>query len=363
MKTKRIKSILVVSVLSALMLASCSGGSGIKFPDDYKYDDLSKYIKLGEYKGLEYSKPDLTVSDEEIKAEIDSTLENAVEEVKVEEGTVTDTSVVNIDYAGSIDGVEFEGGTAQGAELDIANSTYIKGFAEGIVGHQVGETFDLNVTFPEDYGKEELNGKDAVFKTTVNYIIEKKTPEYTDEWVKENTEYKDKASYEASIKEKLVEDKKKDAESSAQSEVFSQISDSSEVLEYPEKEYQARHDKIVDTYQQLADKNKVDLDTYVSSTTGLDTKAFNEEVKKAAENTVKTELILHSIADAEGIKFSDKDYNDYLQGLLKDAGYTEESFQQERGQEFSAYAEENDLYMPYMYERVMTKVMEYSKEK
>ncbi|MBE6039903.1 MAG: trigger factor [Clostridiales bacterium] len=362
MKTNKIKSILIVTALSALMLAACSGGSS-SLPDEYNYDDLSKYIKLGEYKGLEYSKPDLSVSDEEVKAEIDSTLQNAVEEVKVEEGTVTDTSVVNIDYVGSIDGVEFDGGTAQGQELDIANSSYIEGFAEGIVGHQVGETFDLHVTFPEDYGKEELKGKDAVFKTTINYMVEKKTPEYSDEWVKSNTEYKDKASYEASVKDNLLKDKKKKAESSAQSEVFSQISESSEVIEYPEKEYKARHDKIIKTYQDLADKNKVDLDTYVSSTTGLDTKAFNAEVKKAAQNTVKTELILRSIADAEGIKFSDKDYNEYLNGLLEDAGYTEETFKEERGQEFSDYAKENDLFMPYMYERVMTKVMEYSKQK
>ena len=205
MRTKNRFYTLLIALLAAVTMAACSGGSTASFLSGYDYDDLTQFIKLGEYKGIEYKKTE-PVSDDDVKARIDEDLTQNAEETKIESGTVTENSIVNIDYVGSIDGVEFEGGTAQGAELDIANSNYIKGFAEGIVGHDVGETFDLHVTFPEDYGEEELNGRDAVFKTTINYMIEKKPAEYTDEWVKKNTEYKDKASYEAAVRKELEEE-------------------------------------------------------------------------------------------------------------------------------------------------------------
>ena len=355
---KRLYTILICA-LAAVAFAACSGDKAGSFPNDYDYDDLSKYIKLGEYKGIEYEKT-APVSDEDVKARIDETLVGSAEEVKIESGTVGKDSIVNIDYVGSVDGVEFEGGTAQGQELDIANSHYIEGFAEGIVGHKVGETFDLNVTFPEDYGKEELNGKDAVFKTTINYMIEKKKPEYNDAWVKKNTEYKDTASYEDSVRQELEKERAESAESNEKSEVFQKISDASEVVEYPEKELADKHDKLVRKYEDMAKKAGSSLDEYISSQ-GMDTDTFNKSLDQAAESLVKTELILHSIARGEGIEFTESGYQDFLKSMLEKSGYTEESFKKEYGTDFSQYAEENDLYMTYMFDEVMTRVMEYSK--
>lgn len=351
----------MTALLLALMLALAACGSSTSGLDDYKYGDLSKYIKLGEYKGVTYKKTDLNVSDKEIKDSVDSALKSGAETEEVKSGTVKEDSVVNIDYVGSIDGVEFEGGTAQGQELDIANSSYIKGFAEGIVGHEVGETFDLHVTFPENYGKEELNGKDAVFKTTINFIVKTKTPEYTDDWVKKNTDYSSKADYEASIRKDLESQKKSQAEANEQNEVFTKISDASEVLEYPEKELKAREEKIKLSYKNAAEQAGVSLEDYLSQNMGMDTEMYNQMVKSSSEQTVKSELILHAIAKEEGIEFSKDDYKEYLSKDLASAGYTEEQFKSETGKSLEEYAEENNLYIGYMYKTVMAKVMEYSK--
>lgn len=357
-----VKRIVLAAVCAAaLLLAACSGGS--KLPDDYDYDDLSKYIKLGEYKGIEYKAADTSVSDEEVRARIDEDLGANAETIKVESGTVKKDSVVNIDYTGSIDGEEFEGGAAEGVDLDIANSGYIEGFAEGIIGHEVGETFDLNVTFPDDYGKEELAGKPAVFKTTINYISEKKTPEYNEDWVKENTDFSSIKEYEGSVRDELESQKKTDAESSEENQVFSVISGTSEVIEYPEKEYKKRHDQIVESYKAAAEQSGVGFEEYLSANMGMDTDSFNAQVKASSEEAVKTELILHAIADAEGIELTSEGYEEFLGKLLEDAGYTEESFKEQRGISFSEYAEQNNLSMSYLYKTVMTKVLEYSKAK
>ena len=344
-----------------VILAACSDSSGL--PDDYNYDDLSQYIKVGEYKGIEYTKANTNVSDAEVQSEIDAALEDSAESTEVKSGTVAEDSVVNIDYIGSIDGVEFEGGSAEDVELDIANSGYIEGFAEGIVGHEVGETFDLHVTFPEDYGKEELNGKPAVFKTTINYLIEKKIPEYNDEWVSENTTYNTVDEYEKSIREELESQKKADAESSARSEVFSTLYDSSEVIEYPEKEYQSRHDMLMQSYKSVAQNAGMELDEYISSNLGMDTETFNETIDSATENIVKTELILHSIAKSENMELTEDEYNDYLTEMLESYGYTEESFKEEQGVSFSEYASQNNMFMNYLYDKVVDKIMEYSTAK
>ena len=358
MRAKNRLYIMLAAAFAALILAACSGSSAPSFLSAYDYDDLTQFITLGEYKGIEYDKT-APVTDEDVRAKIDETLSQSTEDTKIESGTVTEDSIVNIDYVGSIDGVEFEGGTAQDQELDIANSNYIEGFAEGIVGHEVGETFDLHVTFPEDYGKEELNGKDAVFKTTINYMIERKPAEYTDEWVKDQG-YDDKASYEAAVRKELEEEQAAGEESSARSQVFGKISDASEVTEYPEKELSEAHDRIAKSYEAAAESMGVSLEDYLTGM-GMDTDTFNETVEEDAKMSVKTELILRQIAKEEGVEFSESDYKDYLNKMLEDAGYTEEQFREMNGTDIMQYAEENSFYIIYMYDRVMTKVMEYSK--
>lgn len=319
-KTKLIVLIAVIS--TGMLLSSCS--SGLKVPDLYKYDDFSEFIKLGNYQGLEYEVINPEVTDDDIQEYVDKVRDERKTTKQVKSGIVQSDSVVNIAYVGTVDGKEFEGGSAESMDVDIANSTFIEGFAEGLVGKSVGETFDLNVTFPSDYGESSLAGKPAVFKTTINYIEEAILPDYNDEFVQKVSEYKTVDEYEEYVSGILLENKKLEAKSNERASVFEQIVQSSELIKCPDKEL--KH-------------------------------ANNDE------NQVKTELVLHSIAKLEGIEITDKDYNDFINKLLEDAGITAEEFEQSGGMTIGEYAEQNNLFSSMLYEMVMDKVMEYSTSK
>lgn len=357
--TFRYSFITFLLLTASLMITACGAKAAI--PDDYKYDDLSEYIKLAEYKGIEYSTISGDVTDDEIKEYINEKLAATAETVQVKEGTVKNDSVVNIDFVGSVDGVEFEGGAASGVDLDIANSGYIDGFAEGIIGHEVGETFDLHVTFPENYGKEELNGKPAVFKTTINYLVETKLPDYNDEWVESNSEYKTTAEYEASVKDELSEEKLSTKEASERNEVFRKIVEGSEVVDYPEKELSERMDQIKNAYLDYAKSSGMEFDDFLSSQMGMDAEQFNTLAEETAKETVRQELVLYAIKDLESVETSQKGYDEYLDNMLKESGLTEETFkEQHNGKSIAEYANENSVFTSYLYQEVMNKVMEYS---
>ena len=172
--------------------------------------DLDEYISyyaenvtLGDYKNIEYSYEVAAVSDSDIQSSVDSFLsENATyDEDKESEAKTGDT--VNIDFTGKIDGVEFDGGSGTNYDLVLGSGSFIDDFEDQIVGHKAGDTFDVAVTFPDDYGNDDLNGKDAVFTTTLNYIKLTHTPELTDELVAENTDFSNVADYKQDLKNNL----------------------------------------------------------------------------------------------------------------------------------------------------------------
>ena len=344
-----------------VLAGGCAKEAGV--PEDYDYDDYSEFITLADYKGIEYEGVDDQVSQEEVQAYIDEALASSAESSQNTEGVVTEDSVINIDYAGSIDGVEFDGGTAEGVELDIADNNYIDGFAEGIIGHKAGETFDLHVTFPENFGNDELNGREAVFSITINYIVEESIPEYNDEWVRNNTDYTTTAEYEEAVRSDILAGKSRSAQSEIRLEVFNKIMENTEVIKYPEKELNARYDDIVSSYQGYAEAADMEFEDYLNSEMGISVDEFESMATEAAQNDVKNEMVLRAIAKAEGIELTDSDYNEYLIGLLEAAGYTEDSYKEEKGYTIQEYAEENGLFTSYLYQRVMDKVMEYSVEK
>ena len=147
---------------------------------------LHPTVKLGQYKGIEAPVIEYNVTDEEVSAEIQKKLNEMATEAAVEDRPVRQGDIVTLDFAGFMGDEQFEGGTAEGYKLKIGSGSFIPGFEEQMVGMNIGDERDINVTFPEDYGNEDLNGKEAVFETTLNYIKESVTPELTDDWVKEN---------------------------------------------------------------------------------------------------------------------------------------------------------------------------------
>jgi trigger factor len=358
----RKSSKVLFSIFLAAALLTMTACGGAKIPKQYEYDDLSKYIKLGEYKGLEYHSSEITVTDEEVKEVVDEALTQATTTKDVEEGTVTGTSKLKIDYVGKIDGKEFDGGTATDQEIDIANSAYIDGFAEGLVGHNVGEKVVLNLTFPEDYGNDKVAGKAAEFTVTIKALQVDEVPEYNDEFVKKNTDYKNIAEYEKSIREDLTKSKEESAKASQRSEVFSQIVSSSEIKEYPEKELNARIEQNKKAYEEYAEQYGMKYEEFIESSMGVSADDFNAQLEADAQNTVRNELVLYALAKEYGVEISASDYDDYLMDLLKDAGFTKDSYEEEAGMSIYDYAEENNLFLGMLYEKVMDNVMKDCKE-
>lgn len=359
------KKFMVVASLMMMMtlLASC-GGETAKIPDTYKYDDLSQFVELGNYEGLKYKKPSTEVTEAEIQAKIDNALEAAATQEEVKDGVATDTSVLNVNYVGKVDGKEFEGGSAEGQSVDIANSSYIPGFAEGMVGHKVGETFDINVTFPEAYGNQELAGKDAVFTITINSMTEKSVPKFDDAFVKSNSDFKTTDEYKADVEKTLKESKEESAMNTVREDLFMKIVDDSNVKEYPETELAAAKEDMIQTYKDAATANGVSYEDYIKNQTGLGADDFEKQmVQVYAENMVKQELVLRALADKLELKFTDKDYEEFLMKLLDGVGMSKDQFKENYGSTIYEYAEKQNIYGSMIYEKVMDKVIEISTAK
>ena len=358
MNRKTVLKIFAVS-LSAMMIMTLTSCGGAKVPDEYNYD-LSKYVKLGKTSGISYEKTAVQVSDADVQSQIDSEIAAAVQTKKVKEGTVAADSTVNIDYVGKIDGKKFSGGSAKDVEVNIAENNFIDGFASAIIGHKVGDKFDVNLTFPSNYSDSSVAGKQAVFTITVNSLTVKETPEYNDEFVKKNTKYKTTAQYEAAIRKNLKKQAEEQARSADTQQVFSTILNDSQVKKYPEKELNEKYNKIIDSYKKAAKTNDMSLEKYVQSSTGMSVKDLKKQAHEAAKNMVKQELVLHALAEKYDVKITSGEYNDYLDKLLKTAGYSKDDFKQATGTTIEEYAEENNLYDSMLYDKVMKQVMKKS---
>lgn len=332
MKKNLLFKYLVSLVLSLCMILMTACGNGLSIPDEYNYDDFSDFIKLSDYKNIEYTPVEVNVSQDDIDEYIsDELYKKATDTIKVTSGVAKKNSIANIDYVGSIDGVEFEGGSGKNYDLNLADSTFISGFAEEIVGHSVGETFDVNVTFPKDYASKTLAGKPAVFVTTINYLTEKVIPEYNLDYVKKNTDFDNIEDYENSVKELVTDEKEKQADIDNRKTVFNNIIKSSKVIEYPSKEYKTRLESISD--------------------------------EKQTKLQVKNELVLYAIAKDEGIKITNTNYKKYVENILNESGISVDDFETQIGIPLSEYAEQNGWFFSFLYEEVMDKVMLYLDEK
>ena len=260
-------------------------------PKDSVAEGDAKVTELAEYKGLEVYKSKVPIAD----TSVDSSVNSILSQYPVKEGKVTDKSIVNIDYVGKLDGEAFEGGTAQGQTLDIANSTYIKGFAEGLVGVKIGDTVDLNLTFPDPYDKNpDLAGKAVVFTVTVNSVM----PELTDEFVAANL----KKQYEVSTVKELKDYVKNQMILSAKySAVWSDYV-SSCVVVFSKEELDKLIQNGVEYYENFV-KSQTDkeLKEYIEEN-GQTYEEFEETLKLEAMSNLKEQMIAEEIAKKENIQ-------------------------------------------------------------
>lgn len=313
--------------LGVTMLAGCGKKvAGVDQAD--MIEKYAAYCELPEYKGLEYTATNTTVTDEDVQSEIDYLLSNYQTTNQIKEGTVQNGDNVNIDFVGSIDGVEFEGGNSGGAGYDLVlgSGRMIPGFEEGIVGHKVGETFDIDVTFPEDYENTELAGQDAVFAITINYLSESILPEYNDAFVASYTDASTVAEYEESVKNDLIEQYAESDKSYNQSAIMEVLIESVKFNEYPQQEMQELIDKTISQEQEKADSYGYSLGDYVTAAYGFsDENSFREYVQGLAEDYMKEKIAVCAVAKDAGIEVSKDEVAAYKQKIMDYYGFTDEA--------------------------------------
>ena len=262
-------------------------------------------VSIEGYKGIEAEKKVAEVTDEDVEAELTRSRERNARTVEVTDRAAAMGDICNIDYEGSVDGVAFDGGKGAGHDLKLGSGSFIPGFEDQIVGKNIGDEFDVNVTFPEEYHAKELAGKAAVFKTKLNAIKFEELPEADDEFAKDVSEFDTLDEYKADIKAKMV----KRNEDKAQGEFETALAEAlmeKLVAEIPEPMFEAETENFVRDYDTRLRQSGLDLNTYFKYT-GLTLDALREQMRPQAEKQVKMRLALEKIAVLENLTVADED--------------------------------------------------------
>ena len=281
-------------------------------------------VVLGDYKGVAVKKETTLVTDEEVDARIEQERAKQGTEAEVEGRAVAEGDTVNLDYAGSVDGVAFAGGTAEGQTLKIGSHTFIPGFEEQMIGMEIGEEKDLNVTFPEQYHSDELAGKAAVFHVKVNAITETQLPELDDDFAKDISEFDTLAEYKADIRAKLEAEAAERDNNEFTNAVIEKVLDNAEVM-IPEAMIERQIDSMMRDFEYRLMGNGLKLDDFLKYT-GSDMQAFRENYRGQAIKSVKAHLVLEAIEKAENIDATEEQIDKQLAAFAAQTGKTVEEF-------------------------------------
>ena len=264
-------------------------------------------IKLGEYKGIKAEKEKLDITEEKLNEEIERLRANAAKLKEVEEKTAAELNdVVNINFEGFIDGEAFEGGKAEGFDLTLGSKSFIDTFEEQITGHKKGDEFDVNVTFPENYGAANLSGKPALFKVKVNSIKRKEEAELNDDLAKE-LGYDSLEDLKSKTKENLTKREENRIESDFRNKVVEKVVENVSV-EVPEQLVQKEIQYRMSEFAQQLQMQGMSIGQYFEMT-GQNAEKMRETLKESAEKSIKAQLVLDEIAKVENISATDEDVN------------------------------------------------------
>ena len=279
--------------------------------DDPLIADAASYITaLADYKKVELDKSEV---DKELQKQIDATLETYASYKQIKKGKVKEGDTVNIYYVGRIDGEVFEGGSYTkkdypgGYDLTIGSKSFIDGFEEALIDKEVGKTYDIDVTFPEEYPRsEELAGKPAVFTVTINYKRgEKIKTKFNDEFVKKNlTQYKSAKDY-----------KKQNRQSIIKSMALKKVCEDTEIKEYPEDKVNEMTEQLKKTFEVYLTQNGTDLEKYLAGQ-NITEEEHNNQLKETSQTDVGNQLVYNAIAQAEKIEITDEEYQTELKTYL-----------------------------------------------
>lgn len=322
--------------------------------EDY---DVTDYITLGNYKGIEYTIQKLEVTDEDVEDAINEELEANSEEKEVTDRTVVENGdIVNIDYEGLKDGVAFEGGTAAGQDLVIGSGLFIPGFEEGLIGATVGQKIDLDITFPEVYKQSpELAGQPVVFKVTVNGIKEVIVPELTEDYVKDVLGFDSIKAYKEQVRKELQDANEATMDNERVENIFQQIVEASEVSSYPKTLIDFYKAEMKNWYIQYASYLGMDFAAFMEASE-ITEEQFEEDAVSYAETMAKQELVLNAIKEAEKLTITDEEYETGIDKIAIDYGYA-------TTEEFLAIAEEEQIKESIIWQKVLDLVVAEAKEK
>ncbi|MBR1423882.1 MAG: trigger factor [Ruminococcus sp.] len=283
-------------------------------------------VDIKDYKGIEATKTVKEVTDEDIDAQLNSLREKNVTVETIDDRAAENGDDVVIDFEGFKDGVAFDGGKAEDFTLNLGSGQFIPGFEDQIVGHNAGESFDINVTFPEEYQVEELKGAPAVFKINLKSISKKVLPEIDDDMVKDSTEFDTLEEYKADVRKKLEEANEKQAENEAESAIYDVVIEKLEG-EIPQEMYDNRVNEMVQELEQRLRPQGITLDLYLQYT-GQTLETVKKAYEEQAVKQVKLRLALEKIAQLENIEVSDDEVNEELTKMSEQYGVEAEQIKQ-----------------------------------
>ena len=275
-------------------------------------------VRIEGYKGLTVEKAEAVVTDEDVEHELGHVQQRNGRSVNVDDRPAQLEDSVVFDYEGFCDGVPFEGGKAEKYTLKLGSGQFIPGFEEGMVGHEIGEEFDVNVTFPEEYHAEELAGKPAVFKVKIHEIKKTELPVLDDEFAKDVSEFDTLDEYKEDLRKELLRKAEEKAKDDADNKLIDQLIDLVEA-DIPEVMYDHKVTENINDFSYNLQMQGMNIDTYLNYT-GLDMEALRGQFRDKAIHQVKLRLALEKIAEQEGIEVSDEDIEKAYEDLAKNYG-------------------------------------------
>ena len=282
--------------------------------------------ELGKYKGVEIKKIEYKVTDEDVNHELSHMQEHNARMITVEDRPVESGDITTIDFEGFVDGKAFEGGKAEGHELEIGSNTFIPGFEDQIIGMKIDEEKDINVKFPEEYFSKELAGKDAVFKVKVNEIKNKELPKLDDEFAKDVSEFDTLDELKASIKEKLEKENADRAKYETQDAAVKAVCDNTEI-DIPSGMIETEIDNMENDMKSRLQYQGLTLDSYLQMI-GKTKQEFRKDYEEQAKEAVKSRLVIEAIVKAEKIEADDKDVKAKLEEMAKNYGRDEKELEE-----------------------------------
>ena len=296
-------------------------------------------VELGQYTHLGIEKKVEEVTDDDVMADIERARDRAARYVEVTDREAKLDDQANIDYQGLLDGVPFEGGTAQGHELVLGSGAFIPGFEDQVVGMKIGEEKDINVTFPENYHSKELAGKPVVFKVKLNSLREKEVPELDDEFVKDVSETANTVDeYKKEIREKLEKQAEERADAAFESEIIETVSDNAKI-DIPKAMVEEQIDNMLRDMELRMMYQGLRMQDFLKYS-GQTMEQLRDTYRQQAEDRVKTQLTLEAITKAEGIEPTDEEIDKELSRFAEQGKKTLEEFKKDMPEGDLAYFKE-----------------------